>query len=203
MLLPARHAEYLLIPVGLLTAIGVGRLVARLEDRSGRAGVIAGSLAVLLLLAANAAIAYPPQAEFGGFQEGLTQQDAALWMWVGIAAPPTATVASDHRLSSMIFGFDGNNATWDSTPALFTGSNWSAALAELNSSDAPHSYHPINLVAVDAAMFTGVALVPTDLAPPMSSSAASHLTGGPPFIALYKNGQQSVYWVIDPTAPAT
>jgi hypothetical protein len=202
-LLPARHAEYLLIPIGLLTAIGVGRLVARLEDRSGRAGVIAGSLAVLLLLAANAAIAYPPQAEFGGFQEGLTQQDAALWMWVGIGAPPTATVASDHRLSSMIFGFDGNNATWDSTPALLTGSDWSAALAELNSSDAPHSYRPINLVAVDAAMFTGVALVPTDLAPPMSAFAESHLTAGPPFIAVYENGQQSVYWVIDPTAPAT
>jgi hypothetical protein len=202
-LLPLRHAEYLLIPIGLLTAIGVGRLVARLEDRSGRAGVVAGGVAVLLLLAANAAIAYPPQAEFGGFQEGLTPQDAALWMWVGTAIPPSATVASDHRLSSMIFGFDGNNATWDSTPALFTGSNFSAALAELNSSDAPHSYHPVNVVAVDSVMFNGVALIPTDLALPMSASAVGWLSGGPPFIAVYENGAQSVYWVIDPTTPTS
>ncbi|HEY6238283.1 MAG TPA: hypothetical protein VIZ68_03755, partial [Thermoplasmata archaeon] len=96
-ILPSRHAEYLLIPVGLLAAIGVGRLVARLGDRSGRRAVAAGATAAVLLLAANAAIAYPPPALFGGFQEGLTSHDAALWMWVGLAVPPNATVASDHR----------------------------------------------------------------------------------------------------------
>ncbi|MCI4360145.1 MAG: hypothetical protein L3J91_00415 [Thermoplasmata archaeon] len=199
-LLPARHAEYLLIPVGLLTAIGVGRLAARLSDRSGRAGVIAGGIAVVLLLSANAAIAYPPQADFGGFQEGLTTQDAALWMWIGIGVPAGATVASDHRISSMVFGFDGNNATWDSTPALFTGTSWPAVLSELNESNAPHTNHSVNVVAVDAAMLTGVALIPTDLAPPMSSNATAWLAGGPPFIAVYENGAQSVYWVIDPAA---
>jgi len=199
---PERHAEYLLIPIGLLTAIGVGRLVARLQDRAGRAGAIAGGLAVVLLLASNAAIAYPPQTLFGGFQEGLTPQDAALWMWIGIATPPTVTVASDHRLSSMIFGFDGNNATWDTTPALFTGDDRKAALAELNSSDAPHTNRAVNLVAVDAAMQNGVALNPADLAPPMSPQAEAWLADGPPFIAIYENGAQWAYWVLDPSAPA-
>ncbi|MGB6441718.1 MAG: hypothetical protein WBF81_00265, partial [Thermoplasmata archaeon] len=105
---PARHAEYLFLPIALVVAVGLARLVARAGDRAGRRAFLAASLGVVLLLATNAAIVYPPQADLGGFEEGLTHGDAALWMWVGIAEPRTAVVASDHRLSSMIFGFDGN-----------------------------------------------------------------------------------------------
>ncbi len=197
-LLPTRHAEYLLLPLGLLTAVSLGRLVARWGDRSGRRAVAAGSVAVVLLLAANAAIVYPPPAFLGGFQEGLTSADAAEWMWVGIGLPPTAVVASDHRLSSMIFGLDGNPATWDSTPALFVGTNRSAALAELNGSFAPHEIRAINAVAVDAVMHGGVALDPAAAALPMSPEALAWL-GQTPFVPLYENGEQIVYWV--DTAP--
>ncbi len=157
---PSRHAEYLFIPLGLLLAVGGARLALRAGDRGGRRALLAASIGLVVLVAANAAIVYPPPSDFGGFQEGLTHGDAALWMWIGLGVPITFVIASDHRLSSMIFGFDGNRATWDSTPALFTGSNFSAALAELNGSDAPHSIAPINAVAVDATMYTGVALNP-------------------------------------------
>jgi hypothetical protein len=194
---PARHAEYLVIPLGLLVAIAVGRLVARAGDRAGRPAMAAGSLAIVLLIAANAAIVYPPPADLGGFQEGLTYSDAAMWGWSGIALPPNVTIASDHRLSSMIFGFDGNNATWDSTPALFTGSNYTAALAELRGSLAPHDLSAIDAVAVDATMRTGVALDPGALAQPMSASAIAWLSG-PPFVPIYENGPQVVYWVAGP-----
>jgi hypothetical protein len=202
-ILPSRHAEYLLIPVGLLAAIGIGRLIARLGDRSGRRAIAAGATAAVLLLAANAAIAYPPPALFGGFQEGLTAQDAALWMWVGIALPPNATVASDHRISSMIFGFDGNPSTWDSTKALFIGSNFSAALDELRSSDAPHPPHvyPVNAVAIDETMFAGVALDPNTSAYPLSAAAQAWFLH-PPFILLYQSGAQAVYWVDGPLPPS-
>jgi len=148
----------------------------------------------VVLLAANAAIVYPPQASFGGFQEGLTHGDATLWMWVGVGLPASYVVASDHRLSSMIFGFDGNLATWDSTPALFTGSNWSLAFAELQGSDAPHTLRPIDAVAVDSVMYGGVALNPSGIALPLSP-AAQHWFTGLPFIPLYVNGQDVVYLV--------
>ncbi|HUI38334.1 MAG TPA: hypothetical protein VLY85_01750 [Thermoplasmata archaeon] len=196
-----RHAEYLMIPFGLLAAISLGRLVARAGDRSGRRAVVAGGVAVVLLLSANAAVAYPPPALFGGFQEGLTTGDAALWTWVGLGLPPAAVVASDHRLSSMIFGFDGNPATWDSTPALFTGSNWSQAASELRGSLAPHAPLPIDAVAVDGTMAQGVALDPSQLAVPMSPEAAAWLSG-PPFVPIYENGPQVVYWVAGPIGPA-
>ena len=118
---PYRHVEYLFLPIALLAAVGLARLVTRVRDRAGRRAFVAACVGVVVLLAANAAIVYPPQNDFGGFEEGLTHGDAALWMWVGIAAPPAWTVATDHRLSSMIFGVDGNPTTWFTTTALFTG----------------------------------------------------------------------------------
>ena len=192
----SRSAEYLVIPLGLLVAVGLARLVARAGDRAGRRAFLAASLGVVLLLSANAAIVYPPQADLGGFQEALTHGDAGIWLWIGLAEPKTAAVASDHRLSSMIFGFDGNPATWDSTPALFTGSNWSAAAGELELSQAPTPEHmaPIDLVAVDSVMYAGVALNPSGNALPLSAAAISWF-GSLPFVLLYESGLDVVYLV--------
>lgn len=196
---PGRHVEYLFLPIGLLIAVGFARLVTRVGDRAGRRAFAAGCLGVVLLLAANAAIVYPPQNDFGGFEEGLTHGDAGLWIWVGIAAPPTWTVATDHRLSSMIFGFDGNPSTWFTTPALFTGSNWSLAAAELRDSGTPYTNatgagRPIDLVVVDSVMYSGVALDPSKLATPLSSSAVGWFEKLP-FVPVYENGPDVVYVV--------
>jgi len=196
---PYRHVEYLFLPIGLLVAVGLARLATRVGDRAGRRAFAAACVGVVVLLAANAAIVYPPQNDFGGFEEGLTHGDAALWMWVGIAVPPTWTVATDHRLSSMIFGFDGNPATWTTTPALFTGKNWLQAAAELRSVGTPYTNasgggRPIDLVAVDSVMYSGVALDPSASALPLSSSAITWFEELP-FVPLYENGQDVVYLV--------
>jgi hypothetical protein len=197
---PARHAEYLVLPLGLLIAVGIARLVTRAGDVGGRRAFVAGCVAVVVVLAANAAIVYPPQADFGGFEEGLTHGDEGIWLWVGIAEPQGAVVASDHRLSSMIFGFDGNRATWDSTPALFNGNNFSAAYSELEWSQAPHASHAIDLVAVDSVMYGGVALNPAALAQPLSASAIAWFEGLP-FIPVYENGLNVVYLVVLSSVP--
>lgn len=199
-ILPARHAEYLLIPAGFLVAVVAGWVIARAGDRYGRRALAAGGVALVLLVGANAAIVYPPPADFGGFQEGLTWPDAALWAWVGIAVPPGAVVASDHRLSSMVFGFDGTRATWDSTPELFTGSNWSLASLELAGSYAPHTSRAVEVVAIDATMHSGVALDPSAPALPLSPSALLWFAA-PPFLPLYENGEQAVYWVASGPGP--
>jgi hypothetical protein len=200
---PSRHAEYLLIPVALLAALGAARLLARIDHRAGRRAAVAAAAGLVVLVAANAAIVYPPQAYLGGFEEGLTRGDAALWMWVGIAVPSTWTVATDHRLSSLIFGADGNPCTWTSTPALFTGNASQApqAYAELRGSGTPYTVRPIDLVAVDSVMYGGVALSPSVLASPLSPSAIAWL-GEVPFVPVYEDGQNVVYLVDGPLVPA-
>ncbi|MCI4326751.1 MAG: hypothetical protein L3K16_03830 [Thermoplasmata archaeon] len=199
---PERHAEYLVIPLGLVVAICLGRLVGLAHDRAGRPAAISVALAVVVLVAANAAIAYPPPALLDGFQEGLTNGDAAVWMWTGIAVPVGDAVASDHRVSSMVFGFDGNPATWDSTTALLWGTNASAAYAELNSTLAPHVNRAVAVVIVDGTMrTTGVALEPGGVALPLSANATRWLDAVP-FVPVYENGGTTVYWVDFPV-PAT
>jgi hypothetical protein len=199
-----RHVEYILIPVGLLVAVCIARLVTRAADRWGRRAFLVAGLAVVVLVGANAAIVYPPQSDFGGFEEGLTRGDAALWMWVGIAAPPTWVVATDHRLSSMIFGFDGNPATWVQGAAVFTGSNWSTAASDLRSIGTPNPAHlkPVDLVAVDSVMYGGVALDPNNLAVPLSSAAVAWFERAP-FVPLYENGPDVVYLVDASLFPPT
>jgi hypothetical protein len=195
-LAPDRHVEYLFLPIGLLVAVGSARLVARAGNRGGGRAAFAASVAIVLVVAANAAIAYPPQADFGGFEEGLTHGDAALWMWAGVGVPVGSTVASDHRLSSFLFGFDGLRATWVTTPALFTGSTWSDARAELNSSGVPNPAlpAPIEYVAIDGVMYGGVALSPSALAVPLSPAAIAWF-GYAGFVPVYENGAEVVYLV--------
>jgi hypothetical protein len=195
-LLPSRHAEYLVIPLGLLVAAVLGYLALRAEQAWGRPGLVACGAGALVLLAANAAIAYPPAADFGGFQEGLTVPDAAMWMWVGVALPNGTVAASDHRLSSMLFGVDGDAATWQTTGALFRGTNWPAAASELISSAAPHCpyRYPVQIVVVDAVMLGGVALDPAAPAAPLNTS----WFGDAPFVPIYEEGAQVVYWVDGP-----
>lgn len=195
-LAPDRHVEYLFLPIGLLVAVGTARLVAHASDRSGPRGAVGAALAVCLLLGANAAIVYPPQSDFGGFEEGLTVGDAGVWMWIGLELPPNVTVATDHRLSSFIFGFDGNPATWVTTPALFTGQNFADAVAELRSAGVPNpaSAHPIDVVVIDSVMVGGVALDPSSLARPLSANATAWFELRA-FVPVYENGPEVVYLV--------
>jgi hypothetical protein len=200
---PSRHVEYLFLPLGLLLAIGIARALARVGDARGRRAMLAATMGVVVLLGANAAIVYPPANDLGGFQEGLTHGDAALWMWVGLAIPSSWTVASDHRLSSMIFGFDGNPATWVTTPALFNGGpNSTTAADELRSVGTPNPAdpHPIDLVAVDSVMYGGVALSPAGPAAPLSPAAILWF-GALPFVPLYEDGPNVVYLVDGPSIP--
>jgi hypothetical protein len=201
-ILPARHAEYLLAFLGLLVGLSVVRWAGRAQDAFGRRAAGAVIAGALLLVAANAAIAYPPPSDFGGFQEGLTTRDALLAEWASTGLPAGTVIATDHRLSSYLFGVDSEPATWDSTYGLFCGTDRTSALHELAGSPAPTRSQPIDAVVVDGTMRNiGVALDPSAEAQPMSANASDWLEG-PGFLPIYENQGETVYWVDAGTLPS-
>lgn len=196
-----RHTEYVVAAFSLIAAMGFGSLVAR-ADRSWRTLAPIG-VCVVLLLAANAYIAFPPPQLSDGFQEGFTVQDVALAQWGAVALPAGTVLASDHRLSDLYFGFSGNPATWSTTCSLFLGNSSEcpyypgtaiqAAFAELNSSFAPHTLRPVDVVAIDSTMVTtGVALDPSQEALPLNQSMLTFLEGTH-FALIYQNGEQEIW----------
>ncbi len=66
----SRHVEYILIPVGLVAAVGAARLVSRLDRSVGRRAALAGALGIVVIVAANAAIVYPPRRSSEGSRKG-------------------------------------------------------------------------------------------------------------------------------------
>ncbi len=194
-LLPARHVEYLAIPLAFFSALALGRLVqSYLAQGRGQAAMAVTSVA-LLLVAANAAVAFPPPVALGGFEEGFTVQDVAMVTWMAREMAPGSVLAADYRLSDLYFGFSGNPATWSNAGPLFLSPNRTAALQQLAGTRAPSRTLPIDLVAVDATMrTTGVALNPSSLALPMASQALTRFSE-PPFVVVYENGPQEVWWV--------
>ena len=115
--------------------------------------------------------------------------------WMAREMAPGSVLAADYRLSDLYFGFSGNPATWSNAGPLFLSPNRTAALQQLAGTRAPSRTLPIDLVAVDATMrTTGVALNPSSLALPMASQALTRFSE-PPFVVVYENGPQEVWWV--------
>lgn len=200
-----RHIEFILPPLALLTACGLGRVLA-LPPTSQDRGLWFAVLGLTLgLVVSNAVAAYPPPAAIEGFQEGFTPADLSLAAWAGQELPPGASLAADHRLSDLYFLDSGGRgyATWNNASCLFNGNDPWCARAELNSSYLPNIpfQGTVDAVAYDATMVqSGVALNPSNPALPMSASALARLHGSG-FIELYDAGGQALFWVDTPSLP--
>ncbi|MDE1837477.1 MAG: hypothetical protein KGJ23_12795 [Euryarchaeota archaeon] len=199
---PDRHVEFLALPLLLLVAMVLGRVLSGLAtvDAPRRAGLAFAIGGVVLLVASNAAIVYPPPSLLEGFQEGLSPSDVGMVSWTVAELPSEATLASDHRISDLYFGGSGRPATWGSATCLFVGNNSTCALEELRGLIYPlgpdkDPLRPIDAVAVDPTMrHQGVALDPNAPALPMSSCAMGWLQGSG-LVELYDSGGDSVWWV--------
>lgn len=165
-LLPYRHADYLVVPLAVLAGLGAVTLRA-LPAPLVRLGPAA--LAVLVVL--NGAAAYPPPAVMGGFQEGITDAEMAAVGWAGDHLPREAVAATDHRLSSVLFGYAGVDATWDSAGPVLHAPNASAAV-DNRRLPTPTGVRNVTHVVVSPVMREeGVALYQWENAEPLSEAA--------------------------------
>ena len=192
-LLPYRQSQYFIEPMAVL--IGAGAVFMHdhwnldLDRRKALAAGAAFTTVVLLC----AATAYPPREIMGGFEEGTTYQEMDSVLWLREDGPPAELVATDHRMSSMTFGFAGLNASWDDARQTLHG-NYSAAAAEMAGLETPSGEHSVTLVLLTPSIEAGAALTQWETARPLSSDARAKFSSEL-FSKLYESNGVKIYRV--------
>jgi len=196
-LIPYRHAEYLMVPLAVFAGVGFVRFVRLASRGRGRtlAIVLCGSL-----LAANATFAIPPPAILAGWREGTIAAaiDPAYWARDHAAG----LVVSDHHGSTTVFGFGGVNATWDRTRAPFLQENADDPYAGLVEIPAPSGVKNATYVWIDRDMEAGVRLEPWEAANPMDRAVIAKFDEAP-FVKVFDNGYARLYWIAWGCTPTT
>ena len=197
-LVPYRMFQYMILPIGLMAGWGVVYLADSQPGLSGpftKNKKVLVAAAVALLIAITAVTSQPSRELLGGFEEGTQdlEMDGVLWCREEIPVRGTM-VASDHRMSSMLFGFAGLNGTWDSAYHTFHSGQDQALASELESVDAPAGEQRIDYVFLDDPIKEGVALEQWENAEPMSDEAIDKFEE-PPFQKIFESNGVEVYFV--------
>jgi 4-amino-4-deoxy-L-arabinose transferase-like glycosyltransferase len=193
-LLPYRHPEYLMIPLVLFFGIGIVMVLGVFGGRKiGVRAVLICAIIILLILSAFSA--YPGKEIMGGFQEGTSVEDMQGVIWAGESLEAGSTVASDHRMSSMVFGFSGLNATWDAAEQTLHGETYFDFRDELDEIDIPSGKKPINYVLLDDDIKEGAALLQRENARPLSQEAQDKFQRWP-FVKLYEANGVEIYGIV-------
>lgn len=189
-LVPYRHVEYLIVPVAILAGVGFVRFL----DLGGvaRARRAMAVVACGFLLAANFVVAIPPKNFVAGWDEATRPAvvDGAYWTRDHV----DGLLAADHRASTVVFGFGGINATWDTTVAPFFAPDFDRARPGLLGVAAPAGTMDVTYVWLDRDQIAGVQLRVWDPAVPMPAAAVDKFSESP-FIKVFDNGFAQVYWI--------
>ena len=191
-LLPYRHTQYLLEPLLILSALGFVELYRYLPSGKRFSRQFAAGLCVVLLSLGVGHSAYPPREVIGNFQEGTVYPEMEGVYWVreyagDFSGGGEGKIASDHRMSSLLFGVGGVDATWDSANHTLHSrdySNCSEEIARLN----------ITGVFMDREIEKGAAMLQWENAEPISQASIAKFES-PPFIRVLDTGFVQVYYV--------
>jgi hypothetical protein len=192
-----RIHEYVTLPAALMVGWGISYFSDLSFDKgpgTSKGPRMALAVGVTGLLVLGAVTAYPPPALIGGFEEGTTCRELGAVAWIGSEVPQRQSlVATDHRMSSMVFGFGNVNATWDEAPHTFHD-DLNGSKAELQNVGAPSGHARISYVLIDDIIKDGVALRQWENAKPMSKEAVAKFND-PPFTKIYEKGDLDIYFV--------
>jgi hypothetical protein len=183
-LLPYRQLQYLIEPMAIFAGAGAVFVHDRLSLDGSKARALAAAGLLTAGIVACAATAYPPRGVLGGFEEGTTAGEMASVLWLREEAGTTELVATDHRMSSMVFGFAHINASWDDAYGTLHG-NLSEAVSEMAALNSPSGVHPVTMVLLDPAIESGVALKQWETARPMGEAARAKFSSSV-FLKVYE-----------------
>ncbi len=182
-------------PLALVIGLGMVMMFNNLseDNKSYKKILVVGLMGVLLGLTTLSA--YPSKEVMGGFQEGTSQEDMQAVFWARESLNKGATVATDHRMSSMLFGFASLNATWDEADKTLHASSYEECRDEIERISIPSGEKPIDHVLLDNDIKSGVALLQWENAEPMSLEAKKKFEIWP-FIKLYEANGVEVYGIV-------
>ena len=156
-LLPFRFLEYLAYPFCILSALGLVA-ICELKDKitwpevkPRVKGLIVTFIVVMLV---SGGTTYAVQEATSGFVEDISLQVKESIVYLENNAPMNVTVASDHRLSNMLWQ-RGFNTTYDYAYNLWFSTQWNTTecLNELNGhGTSGYYYGPIDFVVIDSVM---------------------------------------------------
>jgi hypothetical protein len=187
-LIPYRHIEYVVIPLAVM--VGAGWRWLTMSE--GARGQIAAGGVALLLVAGTAASALPTRDAIVGFQEGISPRtvEAALW----VREHGYGLVAGDHRLSTVLFGVGGVDATWDRAGDLWHTEEVNATLAAMASVPVVDGVTRVSWVVIDVDLRAGVQTSPFAPASPLLPAEAAKFATTP-FQKAFDSGFAQVYLV--------
>lgn len=184
-LLPYRQTEYFIQPMAVLIGAGAVYLHDSWNTERKRAASAAAAVALSALVAMCAVTAYPPREMMGGFEEGTASVEMDGVLWLRENGPPAELVATDHRLSSMVFGFAGLNASWDDARDTLHG-NLIEARLEMAGLETPSGLHRVDLVLLSPSVEAGVALTQWETARPLEGGALAKFSSEA-FLKVYES----------------
>ena len=187
-LIPYRHLEYLAVPVAVMVGAGVRWLTLGAETRAQ----VRAIAAVGLLVAGTALAAYPKPVAVAGFQEGISPRSVEAALWIRTHADGLA--AGDHRLSSVLFGFGGVDATWNREVRFWHTEDTALTLAAMAQVRLPSGTAPVEWVAIDGDLRAGLQTSPFAPALPLTPGEEARFLR-PPFQKTFDSGSAQVYWV--------
>ncbi len=190
-LLPYRQTQYFIAPMAVLAGAGAAYLHDSWNGHRRRAGSVAAAAAIGALVAMCAVTAYPPREMMGGFEEGITSDEMDGVLWLRENGAPAGLVATDHRLSSVTFGFAGLNASWDDARETLRG-NLGDASREMAGLETPSGFHRVDVVMLSPSVVAGVALTQWETARPITGEALAKFSSEA-FLRIYESNGVVVY----------
>lgn len=191
-LLPYRHTQYLLEPLLILSAVGLRELYRYLPIGEGFSSRLIATIMTVLLSLGVGYSAYPPREVIGNFQEGTLYLEMEGVYWIreyadDFSRGKEGKIATDHRMSSLIFGVAGVKATWDSAYDTLYARDYKNCSEEI---------YRLNITGVfmDREIVKGAAMLQWENALPISRESQEKFEA-PPFIRLVDTGFFQVYYV--------
>ncbi|MGM0404597.1 MAG: hypothetical protein ACQEQM_00455 [Thermoplasmatota archaeon] len=127
-LLPMRQLSFLLFPLSILLGLGIIQIFNLYNPFKEKSKSTILVLFIAFLLLWSIPFTYPEQESISGYQEGSDWKDVEAGIWTRSIVKKIAT---DHRMSAVLFGVGNDNLTWTEGHHMYFSSEPSKIREEL------------------------------------------------------------------------